>query len=482
MACYFPDHARGSRYEQLYAELSAVERVMLLREFIGVTYRRRFWFFRQYDYRAFYRAPLRHNLQVAAARQDQRLQVPWRIWRKSDLRPHYLRLVLRHYQLGALLQRLRRRHRDRLPPAEPGCHPDGPMLLTALGWYLNHAALLTCQTDQLIARLEAENCRSLYLYCLACQHQISQLLAQDDSPLEDCLPLAQRVGGRWPLGAELEFSNLGYRASFEHSFGRHRRDPRFHNFIYFHHYFLEDVSWRLGGYLDHHVRLRRYLPLPWIGGFFEYSLVRMDYLRRYSLPLTCDPMLLAHYIARVVRFSPDIAPHSLHLNCEQIACGERLPPRLGDLLCLLLLGGDLQRDDSTGDWVEQRLSRHELIKLVRRRQHLSLWDGRPHAVVEYAFCRLRAHWQVEDWFLLLLAVKGFNASADFGHGEQVPIELLAQWARRARPLAAHQIEGFVTRVAEGLLREQVYSAAQVSRWRVALEQRLWRENRRLAGE
>nr|WP_320048734.1 hypothetical protein [uncultured Desulfuromonas sp.] len=45
MAFFFPDEAQRPHYRQLYGRLSAVERGMVLREFVGVTYRRRFHFF-----------------------------------------------------------------------------------------------------------------------------------------------------------------------------------------------------------------------------------------------------------------------------------------------------------------------------------------------------------------------------------------------------------------------------------------------------
>jgi hypothetical protein len=281
-----------------------------------------------------------------------------------------------------------------------------------------------------------------------------------------------------PLGAELEFSNLGYRASFDHMFLRHAREKTYHNFIYFHHFFLGDVSWRLGGYLDHHVRLRRYFPVPWIGGFFEYALVRMDYPRRYSMPLTRDPGFLALYIHSVINFVPQIKPHSLHLNVEVFPNPDADLPELSDYLCLLLLGGDLQMDGD-GKIREQRLCRHELMKMIRQREHLSLFDSRSHKVNEYAFLRLHAGCSPEVWTKIILALKGFNAVSRVGDDAGEPINDLALWARRPHALNQRQIEAFVRRVRHGLEVERAYSPAELNRYMGDLTDILVQENQRL---
>lgn len=286
------------------------------------------------------------------------------------------------------------------------------------------------------------------------------------------------TGGRVPLGAELEFSNLGYRASFDHMFLRHTREKTFHNFIYFHHFFLGDVSWRLGGYLDHHVRLRRYLPVPCIGGFFEYALVRMDYPRRYSMPLTHDPGFLALYIYSVIRFVSQIKPHSLHLNVEILWRNDADIPALSDYQCLLLLGGDMQVDDD-GRIREQRMCQHELMKMVRQRHHLSLFDNRRHSVNEYAFLRLHGGFLPDVWTTVVLALKGFNAVSRVGDDAAEPINDLALWARRPYALTREQIEAFVRRVRHGLELEQIYLPAQLNRHMEDLTGILVAENQRL---
>ncbi|MCD6526515.1 MAG: hypothetical protein J7K75_05965 [Desulfuromonas sp.] len=447
MAYFFPKNAQRPFYRTLYDSLSAVERGMILREFIGVTYRRRFQFFKKYHFHHPHSA-FKHNLQLAAKRQDKRFCISRRMWRKKQQLPTYLELIFRHYVLGFVVQRLRKRHGRELKP-EPGCYPDGPLVLAALEWFAEHEAELSVLIGDEIDQVLAGGDRHLYLYCLRAFEITRQLYDEAQVQVAVLRSQSYSTGGQVPLGAELEFSNLGYRASFEHSFGHHAQDQPFCNFIYFHHFFLEDVTWRLGGYLDHHVRLRRYLPVPWIGGFFEYNLVRIDYPRRYSLPLTRDPGFLARYIQSVITFNHRVAPHSLHLNVECVARNELQPAQFSDYLCLLLLGGDLVADED-GVLREQRFFRNELIKMVQQRRHMSLFDHRRHQVSEFAFLRLVDQRHHDDWLSLIIALIGFNRVTDF---ERYCLEAqgeLLHWAHHPQPLAADEIEAFVAKVERGI--------------------------------
>lgn len=479
MAFFFPAHMSSSRYASMYAELSAVERIMLLREFIGVTYRNRFLFFQRHDYHAYYAAPFQHNLQVAAKREYRRMHIPRHVWRKREIVPQYLRLIYRHYVLGFAVQLLRKYHAHDLPPPQPRCYPDAVHVLDALQWFLAHEAEINQRIEICMNEVLTDGTRSLYIYSLQSFILTRQIISGSGPSSVGRQALRDAcTGGRVPLGAELEFSNLGHRASFDHMFLRHTREKTFHNFIYFHHFFLGDVSWRLGGYLDHHVRLRRYFPVPWIGGFFEYALVRMDYPRRFSMPLTRDPGFLALYIQSVIRFVPQIKPHSLHLNIEVFRSDGADTPALSDYQCLLLLGGDMQVDDD-GKIREQRLCRHELMKMVRQRHHLSLFDNQRHTVNEYAFLRLHGGFPSSVWTTVIMALKGFNAVSLTGGEVAEPINDLALWARRPYALAPEQIEAFVRRVRHGLELEQAYSAAELNRYMGYVTEILVQENQRL---
>nr|WP_320048733.1 hypothetical protein [uncultured Desulfuromonas sp.] len=369
-------------------------------------------------------------------------------------------MIFRHYILGFLVQRLRKQYGDQLP-AEQGCYPDAPLVLAALEWLVAHESLVDALVAEQVEQVLEEGSRHLYLYCLRA-YVLVRAWARDDELVQAVeQTLACRCGGSIALGAELEFSNLGHRAAFEHSFGRHYQDPLFHNFIYFHHFYLEDITWRLGGYLDHHVRLRRYLPVPWIGGFFEYNLVRMDYPRNFSMPLTRDAGFLARYIQRVMDFNHHVAPHSLHLNVECVDTESLRVPEFGDYLCLLLLGGDLVVTDD-GQVQERRFARNELIKMIQQRDHLSLFDDRRHRVSEFAFLRLKRDRSHEDWQTMILVLTGFNRVSDL---ERYCLEALGEllhWAHRPIPVEQEQIEVFLGKVEAGLRADKTLPDALVS--------------------
>lgn len=479
MAYYFPTYAHNTEYSVLYEQLSTVERGMVLREFVGVTYRRRFQFFKRHHFHAPQRA-FKSNLQLAAQRQDKRFRIRNHIWRKQVSRPAYLELIFRHYLLGFVVQLIRKRSGQDLHP-ESGCYPDAPYVLAALEWFQDNRLAVDSMIVQQVEEVSCESCRHLYLYCLRAFFIARKLCDSDSLSRAVAKSCRSRVGGNVPLGAELEFSNLGYRASFEHSFLRHQRDQPYCNFIYFHHYFLEDVSWRLGGYLDHHVRLRRYLPVPWIGGFFEYNLVRIDYPRRFSLPLTRDPGFLARYIQRVVDFNPQLAPHSMHLNVECVSLGRKEVPTFSDYICMLLLGGDLGCDDK-GVLTERRFARNELIKMVQLRQHTSLFDHLSHHVTEFAFIRLKKSHTDDDWLSLILVLLGYNRSCRFDKYCLEPLGELLHWAHEPKALSVDQITEFVTKVRRGLLVDKGLDVELVAAHMQKVEKWLWCENGRIRQE
>lgn len=476
MAYYFPDYAQNTPYRSLYDQLSAVERGMVLREFVGVTYRRRFQFFKRYHFHEPQRA-FKGNLQLAAKRQDKSFCIRKHIWRKKPQRPAYLELIFRHYLLGFVVQLIRKHHRHHLL-VEQGCYPDAPYVLAALEWFIANQSRIKPLIAEQVAAVENESCRHLYLYCLRAFMIARQLCDEDSLSQAVARSCQSRIGGQVPLGAELEFSNLGHKASFDHSFLRHNRDQPYCNFIYFHQFFLEDVSWRLGGYLDHHVRLRRYLPVPWIGGFFEYNLVRIDYPRRFSLPLTRDPGFLARYICCVVAFNDQVAPHSLHLNVECIGFGRKEVPTFGDYVCLLLLGGDLTCDDQ-GVLTERRFARNELIKMVQQRHHTSLFDHISHHVTEFAFLRLSDECTDESWLSLILALIGYNRSCSFDRYCLEPLGELLHWAHDPQPVSSTDIASFLKKVRSGIEADRTLDARQVRSHLENIEHWLQRENNRI---
>ena len=143
--------------------------------------------------------------------------------------------------------------------------------------------------------------------------------------------------GLMPLGVELEFSNLGYKALDTEQAGA---DPDFDGFKYFYDFRLDVLTWKLGGYIDDHSGSH---DVPRRRGFFEIAPGRLNMLGDVSKPSTNDPWLMNQFIREIARFYP-IRPHSMHLSLQmrkgQLGKQKVLP--LSYVKCLLALGGGTQ--------------------------------------------------------------------------------------------------------------------------------------------
>ena len=466
MALYFPKQLHSTRYEALYQRLTAYERMLLLREFVGLTYRRRFIFF-QKQHTAAAISPItafRRNIEIAAGHQFQRLVIGRRVWLERDIIRPYLRLIFRHYLFGFHVQGIRRSlDRVKLPEHSPDCYYDFFPNLAAMLWFNRQRSEYDRLIDSLIDDVIGENQRSLYVYALLCATLIKNL-----QPFNLMAELAAKEfakfsrPGSTPAGVELEFSNLGRFATFDKPFKGGQRDPLFQNMHYYGAFFLDDISWRLGGYLDSHIRENSLLSLPRIfaqpGGFFEYSLVRLDYPRSFSMPLSLDLGLIALYIDEVVKFIPDIKPHSLHMNFEKIAFGN-LKPQLDDYLCLLLLGGDIGYNDA-GKLQELRLANNELRGVIQRRKHRAEKGEVPKEVVEYSYLRLRGLQDRDySYFPILMAGKGFQYGYNMDLSCRDQVQGMLAWAHNPTALPEISLCRFVETVKVGWKLEGGHSDA-----------------------
>ncbi len=464
MSFYFPEQLRSTPYERVYQRLTAVERLMLLREFVGVTYRRRFLFFKNQNLNS--RAPVafRHNLDIAAARQYRRLMISRRVWRHREILSPYLKLIFRHFFFGYLVQGARRvLDLERLPPHSPDCYYDFFPNLAAMICFNRQRLQYYSLIDSLIEQVVADNQRSLYVYALLTASLIKKVLpfAEMDLIAQELFARHSRPGST-PIGVELEFSNLGRFATFDQPFKGGHSDSLFQNMHYYEAFFLDDVSWRLGGYLDSHIRGRSLLSLPRIGaqpgGFYEYSLVRLDYPRSFSMPLSMDPGLVALYIDEVINFVSEIKPHSLHLNFEKVVFGE-IKPQLEDYLSLFLLGGDLGQNEK-GEWRERRLADNELRGVIQRRKHRPAEGQSAKEVVEYAFLRLWAPGERDyDYYPVLMAFKGFQYGFNIDLSCRDQVQGILSWAHNPRPLSEAAISRFIETIEIGWQREGGHSVA-----------------------
>ena len=347
-------------------------------------------------------------------------------------------------------------------------------------WFNRHRLQYDALIDSLVEQVVAENQRSLYIYALLTASLIKDVLpfAEMGSLAEELFVIHSRPG-KTPIGVELEFSNMGRFATFDKPFKGGNSDPLFQNMHYYEAFFLDDVSWRLGGYLDSHIRGRSLLSLPRIGaqpgGFYEYSLVRIDYPRSFSMPLSMDPGLVALYIDEVVNFVAEIKPHSLHLNFEKIAFGE-LKPQLDDYLCLFLLGGDLGRNEK-GEWRERRLADNELRGVIQRRKHRASEGQTAKEVVEYAFLRLWAPGERDyNYYPVLMAFKGFQYGFNIDLSCRDQVQGMLAWAHNPQPLPDAAITRFIKTIEIGWQREGGHPAAVRQKAATEIERVLSRRN------
>ena len=228
-----------------------------------------------------------------------------------------------------------------------------------------------------------------------------------------------RQPGLTPIGAELELSNLGYRAVTGSRFDA-RNSSRTPGFTIFMISVLMCLTWKLGGYIDDHSGTtspgRRY-------GFFELAPGRLNVAGELSRPATADPWLLNQLINEMLAFY-NVQPHSLHLSFQmrknQIGKQRVLP--LEFVKCLLVLGGGLRQRDNGRLWVS-RMSHNEIAagrygeELVFARTSKRRWymgdteiasKAPPHVttqVYQYKFIRLEARANYEP---LIMALKGLQ--------------------------------------------------------------------------
>ena len=469
MALYFPKQLHSTRYEALYQRLTAYERMLLLREFVGITYRRRFIFF-QKQHTAATISPItafRRNIEIAAGHQFQHLVIGRRVWLERDILRPYLRLIFRHYLFGYHVQGIRR-SLDRLvlPAHSPDCYYDFFPNLAAMIWFNRQHSEYDSLIDSLVEQVITENQRSLYVYALLCATLIKNL-----QPFNLMAEFAAAEFAKFsrpgftPAGVELEFSNLGRFATFDKPFKGGLQDALFQNMHYYEAFFLDDITWRLGGYLDSHIRDRSLLSLPRIfaqpGGFFEYSLVRLDYHRSFSMPLSLDLGLISLYIDEVIKFIPEMKPHSLHVNFEKITFGQ-LKPQLEDYLCLLLLGGDIGHN-AAGKLQELRLANNELRGVIQRRKHRAAKGEVAKEVVEYSYLRLKSLSDRDySYFPVLMACKGFQYGYNMDLSCRDQVQGMLAWAHNPRPLSETSLNRFVETVKAGWQLEGGHSAAVCS--------------------
>ncbi|RLB66304.1 MAG: hypothetical protein DRH03_12380 [Deltaproteobacteria bacterium] len=451
MALFFPKEYNATRYQTLYRSLSPVSRQMIQREFIGVSYLRRFYLLKEQQAAAKFK-----NEQINAGDFIHRkLTINRLTWlHKDNVRTH-LKIIFRHYLFGCLVQFVKRKNEIRLPEASPACYWETPANLVVLRWLNRNPELWQSELDKFTEQVISESIRHHFIYLLLSFTLAQKIYNRSAMQVEADLIKDSTRPGKIPLGIEMEFSNLGRKAvNKDNPKSLILSDP-FLNMELYSNFQLEDVTWRLGGYVDTHEHGRRLLTLSRYGGFFEYSMVRVDYPRTYTLPLTTDPAIADQMIFESIKFIKEIRPHSLHINIEQQFQGT-IEPELNDFLCLLLLGGDLGYDDK-GQFKEKRFAEREFHRFIKRRLHLNLLSGTKKEVIEYAFLRLKKRTEQNcDYQMIIMALKGFQNIYKIARNCNHQIPKMLAWAENPFPLPDTARLAFVKNVAAGLARETVY--------------------------
>ena len=302
-------------------------------------------------------------------------------------------------------------------------------------------------------------------YAVLCINLVEEIYSK-----EEMREICEYVEQNWhstptPLGAELEFSYLGARAVV----GEPGEDPYYDGFYWFNDFDLQRRTWRMGGHVDSHHSViaanERHR------GFLEYAFGRFNIVGDLSRPLFDCPWGMSKLINEAVRFL-DIPPHSLHISMElpknKALQNSVNPHKESDLVCLLMLGGDLRRDEN-GDLREWRIFNKELdtnmmnsLNFSSRKYHYSRPEQSQDEaadVMEYKFMRLRS--EETDYSHLITALKGYQ----FGtHARQLTIPrqgepelpeqfFMREWAANPQPLTKGEIHSFLETVENGIKEE-----------------------------
>ena len=284
--------------------------------------------------------------------------------------------------------------------------------------------------------------------------------------------------GYVPLGAELEFSNIGQEVIRDPQ-GRELRDLQYDGFLYFLDFALDALTWKLGGHIDDHHEKASHRPRR---GFFELALGSVSIEADLSKPITNDPWMLNQFIHEATRFF-QISPHSVHISLQLRSrhrpVRNRLLP-LSIMKCLFALAGDCGPDEN-GRLRIRRLVNSEIVTRgertsmlfteIRKRYDSESDDGYPairtanpagRYVQQFRFLRLSPKLNYEP---IIMALKGLQIRfrpGNFLTADQYEssrkhrnlFEKLLAWAEQPASLTDEEIETFLSRIHEGLMTER----------------------------
>ena len=284
--------------------------------------------------------------------------------------------------------------------------------------------------------------------------------------------------GYIPMGAELEFSNIGHSVIADPT-GQAVRDLSYDGFLYFPDFGLDVLTWKLGGHIDDHHKKASRSPRR---GFFEVALGNLSIEANISKPLTDDPWLLNQLIHEARRFYR-VAPHSVHVSLQLRKQQQPVRDRLlalATMKCLFAIAGDpvrlpdgrVQIRRLTSDEIITRDPEPHMLFTEIRRRHSRESDESypmvrtPHSrgvyVQQFKFLRLAPELNYEP---IALALKGLQISrrpgnfltatqyAEFPKHRRA-FENLVSWGANPQPLSDAEMETFLAAVYDGLIHER----------------------------
>ena len=392
------------------------------------------------------------------------------------LAPHYLEMVVRQVVFNQFEDRIQKDFRYELDRMRGGEELYGRAISSLVALRMVNA------DEKLLDMLSADCLTDLSFRRDRLVDYVRWAVVAADSAYDALaaghqLKLVREHMGRGyiPMGAELEFSNIGHEV-IQDPEGLAVRDARYDGFLHFPDFGLDALTWKLGGHVDDHhekasTRRRR--------GFFEVALGNVSIEANLSKPLTDDPWVLNQLIHEARRFYR-IAPHSVHislqLRTQHRPVRDRLMPA-GVMKCLFAIAGDPARG-ADGRVGIRRLTGGEIIRrdeggpgmlfceISRRRSSESdesYAPARPDApsgryVQQFKFLRLAKDINYEP---LAMALKGlhihylpgtFMTATQYTESlrhRQLFEELMA-WGKAPEPLEPQEIGEFLSAVGSGL--------------------------------
>lgn len=396
----------------------------------------------------------------------------------TSLSSNYLRMVIRQVVFNQFEERIRREFRfelDHLPQAET-IYERVISSLVALRILNKNRTLLDVIVADSLGDLDF---KTNHLVDYVRRAVVAADALYEPKPIKTHLNFVRgHMGfGHIPLGAELEFSNIGHDVIRDPD-GKALSDWAYDGFLYFYDFGLDRLTWKLGGHIDDHYEKAPGKPRR---GFFEVALGNLSIEASISKPITRDPWVLNQLIHQTREFY-EIQPHSIHISMQlrhqRPPDKDRLLP-LPVLKCLFAIGGDPIRDED-GKMRIKRLLPGEILQCepkpgilfseISRRQsshgeELYLPVGTKKIsrfVQQFRFMRLSQHLNYEP---IVMGLKGIQLSLRPGtlltprqyhektRHREVFNELLA-WGENPTSISRQDIDGFLSHVQEGLMTER----------------------------